>query len=134
MALMSDLDRRKKLFDCVHSFIDSSGRLWAEYCRTRPFIYLLNIYFVVLVCKYVCACVCECVCKHICVCVCVSVSVCACVNVYVCCLPREGYVALFATPNPFLLNEICLNHIYQGNYSNITACLSHMSQVVPGPV
>ena len=43
--------------------------------------------------------VCECVCmrKGVCVCLCVCVP------------PVEGNVVLNATPNPFLLNKMCLN-------------------------
>ena len=36
---------------------------------------------------------------------CVSVCVCMCDS----CSPGEGNVVLYATPNPFLLNKICLN-------------------------
>ena len=46
-----------------------------------------------------------------CICLCVRVCVCVCV-----CVSWRGIVTFNATPNPFLLNEICLNQC-KGNSS-----------------
>ena len=42
----------------------------------------------------------------------VYVFMCVCIgNIFVYMFPGESQVTIYATPNPFLLNEICLNHI-----------------------
>ena len=63
----------------------------------------VNTSSVIFHANYLCGC--TCVCEGVGACVCVCVFVCVCVY------PGDDYVAFSATPNPFLLNKICLNHL-----------------------
>ena len=51
-----------------------------------------------------------------------GVPVCECVCACDSCLPGEGYVALYATPNPFLLTKICLNQTGRSSCCTWSTC------------